>query len=164
MRLDPAAIRRQIEILLTAYPELADDEVLRLDMIEGSTDMIEFMRALEVARQQANATADAVGALIDNWRQRMARFQKRDEAIRALMFKLLQLAHLKKLELPEATVSLKIGVPKVVIIDEAALPDEFCRIRREPDRAKIKAALADFKAVPGATLSNGEDSLAVRIK
>ena len=113
MRLDPAAIRRQIEILLTAYPELADDEVLRLDMIEGSTDMIEFMRALEVARQGASATADAVGALIDNWRQRMARFQKRDEAIRALMFKLLQLAHLKKLELPEATISLKIGVPKV---------------------------------------------------
>ena len=29
MRLDPAAIKHQIESLLVSYPELADDEVLR---------------------------------------------------------------------------------------------------------------------------------------
>jgi hypothetical protein len=164
MRLNPEAIKRQVEILLVAYPELADDEVLRADMIEGSTDMVAFMRALEVTRQQANATADAIAALIDSWRQRMARFQKRDEAIRALMFKMLQLAHLKKLELPEATISLKLGVPRVVIVDEQQIPDEFCRIKREPDKSKIKIALSNLEPVPGATLSNAEDQLAIRIK
>jgi len=44
------------------------------------------------------------------------------------------------------------------------VPDEFCRFKREPDKTKIKAALADLKPVPGASLSNAEDTLAVRVK
>jgi hypothetical protein len=164
MRLDPLVIKQQIESLLAKYPELADDDVLRADMLEGSTDMVEFMRRLEVARQHAKATAEAIATLTDTWKQRAERFDKRCEAIREMMFKLLQAAHLKKLELPEATLSVKVGVPKVLVTDEDKLPDEFCRMKREPDRNKIKAALAEFHAVPGATLSNAEDTLAIRVK
>ena len=46
MRLDPAVIRHQVDGLLAAYPELVEDEVLRLDMIEGSTDLVDFVRRL----------------------------------------------------------------------------------------------------------------------
>ena len=106
----------------------------------------------------------AIDTLIDNWRQRQSRFDRRDEAIRDLMLKLLQTAHLKKLEIPECTLSVRLGVPKVIIVDEAQIPDEFCRIKREPNRTKIKDELSQFKPVPGATLSNAEDTLAVRIK
>lgn len=164
MRLDPTIIKQQVDGLLAAHPELVEDEVLLLDMIEGSTDMVEFMRRLEVTRQQAAATADAIAALIDSWRSRMARFEQRDQALRDLMMKLLAAAHMRSLELPEATLSVRLGVPKVVIINEAEVPDEFCRIKREPDKRKIKEELAQFKPVPGATLSNAEDQLAVRIK
>jgi hypothetical protein len=164
MRLDPAAIKHQIESLLISYPELADDEVLRADMIEGSTDLVEFLRKLETARQQATATAAAIGTLIDNWRQRQSRFERRDQAIRDLMLQLLQAAHLRKLELPECTLSIRIGVPRVIIVDETEIPDEYLRIVSSPDKTKIKAALSEFKPVPGATLSNAEDNLTVRIK
>jgi hypothetical protein len=164
MRLDPAAVRAQIESLLVSFPELQDDEILRADMLEGSTDLVEFLRRLETARQQATATAAAIDTLIDNWRQRQSRFDRRDQAIRDLMMKLLQTAHLKRMELPEATLSVRLGVPKVIITDEAAVPDELCRFKREPNKTKIKDELSQFKPVPGATLSNAEDGLTIRVK
>jgi hypothetical protein len=164
MRFDPAVIKQQVSNLLTAWPELVEDEILRADMIEGSTDFVEFVRAVERRRQEANTLTEAISMQVDALEARRTRFGRREQALRELMFQMLQLAHLKKLEMPEATVSVRVGVPKVIVTDEAALPDEFCRIKREPDRAKIKAALADFQAVPGATLSNAEDTLAIRIK
>ena len=164
MRLDPAVIRHQVDGLLAAYPELVEDEVLRLDMIEGSTDLVEFVRRSERQRQDASALTEAIAMNVDALRARAARFERREQAIRDLMFRMLELAHLKKLEMPEATVSVRVGVPKVIVTDEAALPDEFCRIKREPDKGKIKAALAELKPVPGATLSNAEDTLAIRVK
>jgi hypothetical protein len=164
MRLDPAVIRHQVDGLLAAYPELVEDEVLRLDMIEGSTDLVDFVRRLERSRQEASALTEAIAMNVDALRARAARFERREQAIRDLMFRMLELAHLKKLEMPEATVSVRVGVPKVIVTDEAALPDEFCRIKREPDKGKIKAALAELKPVPGATLSNAEDTLAIRVK
>jgi hypothetical protein len=164
MRLNPEAIKQQVDGLLTAYPELAEDEQLRLDMLEGSTDLVEFMRKLETARQNACAMSDAIATLIKNWQLRKETFDRRDEAMRNLMLRLLQAAHLKKLEMPEATLSVRLGVPRVVIVDETEIPDEFCRIKKEPDKTKIKAALSEFKPVPGATLSNAEDGLTVRVK
>ena len=53
MRLDPAVIKQQVENLLLAYPELTDDEQLRADMLEGSTDLVAYLRQLETARVAA---------------------------------------------------------------------------------------------------------------
>ena len=164
MRLDPTIIKQQIDSLLAEYPELAEDEVLRLDMVEGSTDLIAYMRHLETTRQTACAMADAIGALIENWRTRRARFERRDEAIRNLMLRMLQAAHLKRLEMPESTVSVRIGVPRVIITDESLIPEDFIRVVRAPDKIKIKEALSNFEPVPGAILSNSEDVLSVRVK
>lgn len=164
MRLDPAIIKHQVDGLLAMYPELAEDEILLVDMLEGSTDLVEFVRMLERRRQEAAALTEAVAMNIDALGARRQRFERREQGIRDLMFKMLQLSHLKKLEMPEATVSVRAGVPKVLVTDEAALPDEYCRIKREPDRAKIKQALSEFKPVPGATLSNAEDTFAIRVK
>ena len=164
MRLDPAVIKQQVENLLLAYPELTDDEQLRADMLEGSTDLVEYLRQLETSRAQAAAMVEAIASMLEAWKQRMVRHERRVEALRAMMLQLLQAARLKKLELPEATLSVKLGVPRVFINDEAALPAEFWRVKREPDRQKIKQALAELKPVPGATLTNAEDVLAVRVR
>lgn len=37
-RLDPQLVAREIYALIEAYPELAEDDVLRADTIEGETD------------------------------------------------------------------------------------------------------------------------------
>jgi hypothetical protein len=164
MRLDPAAIKQQVSNLLTAWPELVEDEILRADMIEGSTDFVEFVRAVERRRQEANTLTEAISMQVDALQSRRTRFERREQALRDLMFAMLQLAHLKRLELPEATISQRIGVPRVIITDETALPDDFVRIVRTPDKAKIKEALNGFVAVPGATLSNAADTISIRVK
>ena len=65
-------------------------------------------------------------------------------------------AELKRAELPEATLSVRSGQPKVLIINEQEIPDEYMRIKKEPDKTRIKAALSGNQNVPGAALSNVE--------
>ena len=84
--------------------------------------------------------------------------------MRALAFKLLKQAGLKKLELTAATLSIRAGQPRVIITDEARLPDYFIRIKREPDKHLIASYLKAGDAVEGAELSNSESVLAVRVK
>ena len=69
-----------------------------------------------------------------------------------------------RIELPEATLSIRVGMPKVVVTDEAVLPDTLCRIKREPDKTKIKESLLAGNAVEGAVLSNAEHTLTIRTK
>ena len=85
--------------------------------------------------------------------------------MRALMFSALQWADLRKAELPEATLSIRDGVAKVVIVDEAQIPDDFMRIRKEPNKTAIKDALiSGMQEVPGAAMSNIEPVLMLRVK
>ncbi len=54
MRVDVDALRQSIDALLITYPELAEDEQLRADMLDGETDL-----ALVLARlvDEANDAA-----------------------------------------------------------------------------------------------------------
>jgi hypothetical protein len=112
----------------------------------------------------ADAKVDGIGHLMTILKARCDRFDRRSDVMRALMFKLLQEAGVRKVELPIATLSIRVGQQKVVITDEAELPDELVRIKREPDRVKIKQYIESGMEVPGATLSNREESLTIRVK
>jgi phage host-nuclease inhibitor protein Gam len=61
-------------------------------------------------------------------------------------------------------VSIQDGRAGVVITDPQAVPDQFVRIKREPDKTAIGAALASGNAVPGADMRNGAPSLTIRTK
>jgi hypothetical protein len=74
----------------------------------------------------------------------------------------MQQAEVKKLELVRATLSVRSGVPHVIITDEAALPDNCVRIKREPNKVLIKELIDQGVPVAGATLSNAEPILAIR--
>ncbi len=162
MRHDPQIIRLQIEQLLRQFPELQEDDVPLA--LESETDAIEYLRSIERIRQDAVAMAKSVDLVMDDLKVRRDRFERRDEAIRQLMLQMLQAANLRKLELPECTLTVRNGSPKVIVTDEAAIPETFIRIKREPDKAGIKTALQDGTPVPGATLSNAEENLAIRTK
>ena len=164
MRLDPAIIRHQIENLLIQCPELAEDEVLRADMIEGETEAHEFLRTVEIRRQATHILANALATYIAELSVRMARFERRETSMRELAFKVMSAANLRKIEMPEATYSIRAGTPKVVIIDEAQLPADAFRIKKEVDRQTIKSWLNAGQEVPGATLSNAEQTLSIRTK
>jgi hypothetical protein len=163
-RLDANAIVQQITGLLLEYPDLADDEVLRADMIEGSTELVEFLRRLERARQDAATHAEALTSNMKDLKARKYRFERREEAMRALALKLLYAADATKpIEFPEATYSMRTVPPSVVITDENALPDAACKFERKPDRTAIKDML-QIGPVEGACMSNGNKTLAIRTR
>jgi Gp157 protein len=162
--LDLAFALTQIDALVIAYPELAEDEQFRADMVEGATTTHEVSAKIVDRMQDAEAKVDGISGLITEWTARKARFARRAEAMRVLVFRLMDRAGLRKIELPAATLSIRAGVPRVIITDETALPPDCVRIRTEPDRIAIKERMARGEQIPGAEMSNSEPVLSVRIK
>jgi len=165
-RLDPTFVRAQIELLRVTHPGIWDagDETLLADMLEGETDLHAFLATVVRRMLEAKAYADGIGDLIHEMNDRQARFEARGDAMRALAYRVMNWAEVRKLELPIATLSIRAGQPRVIITDEAQLPEQFVRVRREPDKHLIASHLKAGERVEGAELSNSEETLAVRTK
>lgn len=165
MRLDPFVIRTQIDALLAQWPELAEDDVLRADMIEAETEAFEFLRIVERHRQEAAALAGALAGNIAELCLRQERFERREKAMRSLAFKVMEAGSLKKAELPEATYSIRVGQQKLIgDADPSTLSADHTRTKIELNREAIKEDLKAGRAVTGFTLSNAEPSLSIRTK
>lgn len=162
-RIDPTYIQAQIQSLLARFPELAEDEELRLDMIEGETDAKILLEQLVRRMAEANSYDEGIGLYIKELSARRSRMHRRSEVARELMFKIMEAADLPKIELAEATLSIRNGVPKVIITDETLLPEQFVKVERTPKKKEIGDALKKGEAVEGALLSNSESTLAIRM-
>jgi len=164
--LDPTFVRAQIELLRVSHPGIWDDgdEQLLADMLEAETGLNEFLAHVVDIMDDAEENIDGIETKMDQRKARKARFEQRYEAMRALAFKLMQQANVKKIVLPTATLSIRNGQPRVIITDEAALPENCIRIKREPDKVMIKELINQGVPITGAELSNAEPTLAVRVK
>lgn len=162
MRFDVNLIRTQIENLLTAEPELGEDEVLRADMIEGETDAHEFLRALERERREAAMLAESIEATVAELQARKDRFERRMLAMRSLMLRVMESAGANKIVLPEATLTVRNNAARCIITNESEIPREFMKVTETPRKQEIRDALARGETVPGAVLSNPEPSLMIR--
>jgi hypothetical protein len=159
------ALRLQIEALLREYPELADDEFLRADMLEGETAINDVLTMLHRMIEDTKALREGTQPRIDDLMARARRFQKRIDFGRDLIAKILETANLRKLELPEVTFSLRKGSQHLVgDPDPVSLPDDLVKIVRISDRKKIREALEQGKTIEGCSLSNAPPSLTIRIK
>ena len=154
-------LRRTIELLLERYPELKEDEDLKADMLEGSTDFEETMEKLLRRTQDSIYLAKACQDAERDIHDRRKRFEKRVEFGREMMKRLMETADVRKLEFPTATLSLMNTPPQVVILNEYEIPDDFMRIKKEPNKVLLKEMLEKMD-VRGATLSNGGTALFIR--
>ncbi len=159
---DVANLASEIDALFVAYPELAEDEKLRADMLEGETNLHAVLERLLGVEREANSMADAVKSRISDLQERKARAECRKDAMRGLMLKLLQAANLQRAPLTEATISVTKGRDSVDIVDEKAVPKRFMKVTTTPDKTAIKAVLDSGKKVKGAALKTGEPTLSVR--
>lgn len=158
-------LRQEIQALLCEHPELAEDVVARLDTLEGATDLKEALAWLLSIYQDATALLEGLQSHMKKLQAREARIAMRGYYINDLMLKVLQSADLRKVELPEATLSLKKNSPALVgNADPQSLPDDLVKITRAVDRTKVRDALKDGRAVEGFALSNSPPSLVVRVK
>jgi len=158
-------LRIEIEGLIRQYPEIAEDEILRADMLDGETAISDVLTSLIRMGEDARSMRDATKDQLDNLKARGDRFGRRLEFTRALIFKILDAAHLRKMELPEATVYLRNNQPALIgEPDGDKLPDEFVRVERKPDKKKLKEAMQAGQVFEGLALSNQPPSVVVTIR
>jgi hypothetical protein len=156
-------LRRQIEALIRDNPDMMEDEYLRVDMLDGETDIKGALTALVAEVGYSEAIVEALAQRMQKYTARKARIAHRAEVLRELILKVLQSADLKKIELAEATLSQTKRPPQIIGEPDAdELPDELVKIKREPDKAKIRAALLAGVTVPGVVLSNSAPGLTIR--
>src|SRR5580765_7365025 len=133
-RIDPIFVLAQIELLRLRYPQIWDDDDSLAITLEGETDLHEVLAAIVARICDAEEYAEADNKLINDLKERRDRFNTRYDAMRMLAMKLMNAAGVRKVVLPQKTLSIGAGPHKVIITDEAALPSNCLRIKREPDK------------------------------
>lgn len=157
-------IEREIENLIASFPELADDETLRADVVEGQTDAPAILARIVDRMLDAEAMASAIKTRIECLESRQKKFDRQGDAMRVLALRIMNAAQVRKMPLPDATLSISTRPGSVMITDQTALPSRFLRTRMEPNKTAIKEALEQGEQVPGAFLANGAETLSVRAK
>lgn len=164
VHVDAQIIKAQIARLLTEYPELADDESLRADVLEGETNLHRLIEAALSERQTAETMAAAIKEREAALYARRGRFERKSEAMKRLIKSVMLAADLPKLALPEATLSITAPRVTVNVLDVNELPQGYYRVKREADKAALKSALEKGEQIPGAELALGDEGLTIRTK
>lgn len=143
---DMAEIERAARWFFENYGD--EDEQLAQDFFEGETNIHRV--AARIWEQVARDTEILAGikerkAAIA---ERQDRLERRVEVGKAAIGDVLRRAHLKKLELPEVTLSVRDGKPKLEIVDKEAVPPSFQRATYAPDKTMINEAYTDSDALP----------------
>lgn len=169
LHLDAAQIEREITDLIAAYPDLAEDDAIKADAIEGETGAHEFlsrvMRAVRSEEAMAVATKQAAQSVAEDFKRRQEAAERRAEGLRALAYRILQAAKANgPVRLPEATVSIANVPARVVIEDEYVIPEGFYTTRyvRSIDKDAVKRAVEAGKPVAGAKMTDPSTRLHVR--
>lgn len=166
IRIAKTDIQRVLASLELAPGFDPDDHQLKLDSLEGETDLLEVIRQLLNENEDDEGTINALALQMDERGVRRERAMARIEGRKRAIASLMDCAQETSLKLPEATLSLRTLKSRPKVNDADALPDEFVRIEtiRKPDMEAIKEAFEKGQPIPGVTVTNGGSSLTVRRK
>jgi len=154
-----AALR---ERLVAIEPDMATDETLLFDALDGQSDVADQLRRILRHGLEASVFAEALDRHIDVLKQRKARFMAREDACRASVREAMDALGISKLIAEDFSASIVAGRPAVQIISADVLPEEFIRTKREPNISAISEALKAGEDVPGACFNNPIPILTVR--
>ena len=155
-----AAHKDLVERIKAAFPEETEENLA--DSIEGESQLDTAILSVLRLAIEREAFADAVGGMIETLSARQQRLVDGAQRLRRAARDAMIEGGMPKLTAPDMTVGVHGGKPKVVITDPAAVPDCFCRLKREPDKAAIKEILMSGHSMPGAELGNAEPVLTLR--
>jgi hypothetical protein len=165
MALEFAAIAyRAIRDRIRAEDPQIDEQTLA-DTVEGLTDLNELIAAIVRAALADEALATGLKGRIAEMQDRLERLQecaaKRRQIAKDVMVEL----DLKKITAPDFTVSIRPGMPALLVLDEAAVPSIYWE-PREPrlNRQELLNELKRGADIEGVTLSNPEPVLSVRTR
>ena len=160
-----AELRRQIEDIRTQLADDDSDETLRSDMLEGCTSIDEVLSRL--VRTKVRAKAEGIGAATAkkevgaHFDRVMSRCERADQWATDAIKAVLNSAGLNKFRVPEGAISVIPGRKSLALSDDFSPPQGYQRVRIEPDKAAISAALEAGETMPGAELVTGKPILRI---
>lgn len=125
-----------------------DDERLFADMMEGESNVHSIIGKLH---QQLARDGELVAGITErqaDLAERKRRLTDRQVATKAAIGQFLRAAQLAKIELAEATYSVRDGKPKLDVVNDDAVPEEYCTLIRKPVKAAINEAFAAADELP----------------
>ena len=154
------AIRDRIR---TQDPQI--DEQTLADTVEGLTDVHEILAAIVRAALADEAMATGLKCRLSDMQGRLDRLQDRASKRRQFAKDVMVELELKKLTAPDFTASIREGLPSLIVLNEDAVPKTYWdpgepRLRRQVLASDLKGGAE----VAGATLSNPEPVLSVRVR
>jgi hypothetical protein len=161
--------RHKVAALLALLEQqgFGDDDDIILTAIEGETDAFEAVSKVLRLIAEDEARSDALRALEGQYSARRARYDERVKFARLALLKFMQDFGLKRIERPEATLSISKPQQRVAYatdFEPESLPVDLRKITVEADRTKVSAFIKDGGELAGVYLTNGEPSLTLRTK
>ena len=151
-----------VQAIRDALGDNADERTLA-DTVEGESKIEDAIATTIRESIASTALADGLGELMEKMKKRAARLHYRSERLMAAALQAAQETGVKKVIAPDFVASVGQSKGKVVIVDEAQLPDDAFRTKREVDRSWIRDLLLTGVDVDGAELSNPSPNWVVRI-
>jgi hypothetical protein len=148
---------------------VGDDDPDLLTLVESETDALEILRRLLRRARRAEAEAAAVKAmrheLVEELAAREERHAQRSDALRRAV--IWAMGELGLPKIMAADFSASVSTPEhgpIHIPDEAAVPDQFCRVKKEPDKTLIKRHLDAGERPNWAAYAPARPRLTIRVR
>jgi len=164
-QLDFAAIHyRSLRDRIRAQDPQIDEQTLA-DTVEGLTDLHEIITAIIRSALADEALATGLKSRMADMQERLDRLQDRASKRRQIAKDVMVELDLKKITAPDFTVSIRPGMPSLLVLDEAAVPSIYWQpIAPRLNRQELLSELKEGADIKGVTLSNTEPVLSVRTK
>ena len=165
MNLDFATITyRTIRDRVRAEDSQIDEQTLA-DTVEGLTDLHEMVGAIIRAALADEALATGLKSRVAEMEERQSRLQDRAAKRRQIAKDVMVELEIKKITAPDFTISIRPGMPALLVLDEAVVPSIYWQPSAPRlDRQGLLSELKGGVKIEGVALSNPEPVLSVRTK
>jgi len=150
-----------------ALTSMQEDETLTPEIVEDSLALIKDdfdNKAINISSfiKNLDAEATAIREAEKEMANRRQRIEKNAENIRKYLLENMEKCEISEIKCPYFKLKIKKCPPSIKIIDESKLRNMYLRIKKEPDKTKIKEALQAGKKVIGAILVKDNRRLEIK--
>jgi hypothetical protein len=165
MSLDFAAITYvAIRDRIRAEDPQIDEQTLS-DTVEGLTDVHEIIAAIVRAALVDEALANGLKPRVAEMEDRLGRLQDRAAKRRQIVKEVMVQLDIKKITAPDFTVSIRPGMPALLVLDEAVVPSIYWQPSAPRlDRQGLLSELKGGAEIEGVALSDPQPVLSVRTR
>ncbi|MGB8636954.1 MAG: siphovirus Gp157 family protein [Pseudolabrys sp.] len=141
------------------------DERTLADTVEGLTDLHEIVAAIVRSALTDEALATGLKGRIAEMQDRLDRLQDRASKRRHIAKGVMTELDIKKITAPDFSVSIRPGMPALLVLDESAVPSLYWQPSAPRlNRQGLLSELKNGADITGVTLSNPEPVLSVRTR